>query len=476
MNKYIVIPLILMLAGCSSVPEPQQKDLTPTIPANWHQGSLTGRAVLAKQHWWEAFHDPSLNLLIERVLKTNNDLAIATLKVRQAQYAAGLTNTNQLPELSASVSGVRQRSWEQNNAGGNPDPSVSYQPQQNDRYNYSSMYSSTLAMSYDVDLWGQYKDQRLASRLEAAATEEDRTATALSLIGTTATLYWKGIYFNRLIQINQASLKYSEKSRDIAQVKFEAGHGDKLDVLQEEQNVASQQAVLESLYREREANLYALAILLDQPPENALDIPQRFMAQPLPQIPAGIPADILANRPDVKAAELRLREQFAALSSTKKSFYPTFTLTGALSTSSSALKQVLHNPTESLGAGITFPFLEWQNRKFTIGQQQVVYEQAVRTFRQTYYQALSDVETNLSAREHYLKEGKLYQIVLDKAQKAETIYQTRYNAGDVEMIDWLEQQQSRRDAEKSLLENRYNQLLTQLALYQAFGGDPISQS
>lgn len=467
MNKSALL-LTLLLTGCAAVPEPPAKDLTPDIPKSWHQNTLTGQSVLAQQHWWQAFHDPILNHLIESVLEKNNDLAIATLKVRQARYAARLTDTNQTPDVSASANGSRQRSKEFNYDGENPTTSA--------KYGYSTTYSSALSLTYDVDLWGALRDQRLASQLEAAATEEDRATTALSLIGTTATLYWEGIYLNQLVKINQASLAYSEKSLSIATAKYIAGHGDKLDVLQEEQNVASQKATLESLYQQQEANQYSLAILLDQPPEMPIPLPKQFDTQSLPDIPAGVPADVLAHRPDVKAAELRLKGEFASLKATEKSFYPTFSLTGAMSTSSNTLKHVLRDPTESIGAGITFPFLEWGTRNLTIKQEQMVYEQAVRTFRQTFYSALSDVETNLSAREHFIKEGELYQIVLDKAKKAETIYETRYSAGDVEMLNWLEQQESRREAEKAVLQNRFDQLTTQLALYQAFGGDLRPQS
>lgn len=216
MNKSALL-LTLLLTGCAAVPEPPAKDLTPDIPKSWHQNALTGQSVLAQQHWWQAFHDPTLNHLIESVLEKNNDLAIATLKVRQARYAARLTDTNQTPDVSASASGSRQRSKEFNYDGENPTTSA--------KYGYSTTYSSALSLTYDVDLWGTLRDQRLSSQLEAAATEEDRATTALSLIGTTATLYWEGIYLNQLVKINQASLAYSEKSLSIATAKYTAGHG-----------------------------------------------------------------------------------------------------------------------------------------------------------------------------------------------------------------------------------------------------------
>jgi outer membrane protein TolC len=174
----------------------------------------------------------------------------------------------------------------------------------------------------------------------------------------------------------------------------------------------------------------------------------------------------------VKAAELRVHSSYATGENTRKSYYPTFSLTGALSTSSEQLRSALQNPTGSVGAGLTLPFIEWQTTRLNIVKQRVIYEQAVRNFRQTFYTALSEVENQLSARQHYLNAGTQLSRSLLLAQQTETISAVRYQAGDIEMQSWLDQQEKRRSAEKSLLENHYQQLTTQMALYQALGGNP----
>ena len=174
-----------------------------------------------------------------------------------------------------------------------------------------TMYGSSLSVSYELDLWGKLADERAAANFEAEATEQDRQASALSLIGTAATLYWKQGYLNELIRLNQQSLTYTQKSLAIAQVHYQTGADSKLDVLQAEQSVANQQATLESLLLQREENQNALAILLDQPPENALPLPSSLPATSLPAIPQGLPASVLSQRPDVKAAELRVRSEYA---------------------------------------------------------------------------------------------------------------------------------------------------------------------
>lgn len=473
MNKFVFASLTLaLLTACSQHTTPPQHDLSPVVPEKWHNNRYSSANVLQQPHWWNAFQDPALNKLIAQVLEKNNDLAVAALKVKQARLNAGLTATNLTPDVSASVSATRQKSWQQTSNGNMQPSGAQGGSPDNGGSNGSTMYNSSLSVSYELDLWGKLADERDAANFEAQATEQDRQASALSLIGTTATLYWKQGYLNELIQINQQSLEYTKKSLSIAQMHYQAGANGKLDVLQAEQSVASQQATLESLLQQREENQNALAILLDQPPEQSMPLPSNLPTMPLPAIPAGLPANVLAQRPDVKATELRVRSEFATQQYTTKSYYPTFSLTGALSTSSTQLRQTLKNPTGSIGSGLTLPFLEWQTVRLNNEKQKLVYEQAVHNFRQTFYTALSEVENQLSARQHYLNAADYLSHSLALARKTENITAARYHSGDIEMLNWLEQQENRRTAEKDVLENHYQQLTTQLALYQALGGAP----
>ena len=470
MNKFSLLSLSLtLLVACSQrTAAPPTADLTPVVPSHWQQHTLTANQVLQQPHWWQAFQDPALDQLIQQALQKNNDLAVAALKVKQARLNASLTATNLTPEVSTSLTAVQQKSWQQSNPadqGGNMPPNGS-------QNNQTTHYGTSLSLSYELDLWGKLADERAAANFEAEATEQDRLASALSLIGTTASLYWKLGYLNQLIALNQQSLSYTQHSLQIAQAHYHAGANSKLDVLQAEQSANSQQATLEDLYRQRDENRNALTILLDQPPETALEQPVTLPARALPAIPTNLPADVLAQRPDVKAAELRVRSSYATGENTRKSYYPTFSLTGALSTSSEQLRSALQNPTGSIGAGLTLPFIEWQTTRLNIAKQRAVYEQAVRNFRQTFYTALSEVENQLSARQHYLNAGIQLSRTLLLAQQTETISAVRYQAGDIEMQSWLDQQEQRRNAEKSLLENHYQQLTTQMSLYQALGGNP----
>jgi len=473
-NKFRIFFLSLtVLSACSKTAVPPQRDLTPTVPAQWQQNKLTARQFLEKKQWWHTFNDAELDHLIEQVLERNNDLAVAALKVKQARLNAGLADTNLTPDVSTSLTVVKQKSWQQTEPtvqNSNVPPSGNGASQNSK----TTRYGTALTLSYELDLWGKLADERAAANFEAQATDQDRQASALSMIGTTATLYWKLGYLNRLITLNQQSLKYTERSLQIANAQYHAGANGKLDELQAEQSVSDQHSTLESLYRQRDESRNALAILLDQPPQAMPEMSWQLPTKLLPELPEGLPANVLAQRPDVRAAELRVRAEYATSEQTRKSYYPTFSLTGALSTSSEQLRSAVRNPTGSIGAGLTLPFLEWQTTRLNIATQNVVYQQAVHNFRKTFYTALSEVENQLSARQHYQNAGMQLAHSLSLAQQTERITAIRYQAGEITMQSWLDQQENRRSTEKNVLENQYQQLTTQMALYQALGGNPAS--
>lgn len=447
----LLLAAALLTGGCSLLP---RSDYTPpqvALPGQWQEEATTGTAVAGREQWWKGFNDPLLDELIERALKTNNNLAAAAIKVRRAQLASRLTNTNLTPTVSVEGSSTISRDLK--------------------RHADTWTHSVTGSLSYEVDLWGRLAAARDASRWEAQATEADRQSTALSLIGTTAADYWQIAYLNQLIATSEASIAYGEKTLELVEVKYRAGAVSGIDLVQARQAVATQKADLTSLLRQRAEARNALAILFDQAPENRVPERPELPDGPLPAVAAGLPASLLGQRPDVHAAELRLREYLANVDSTRAGYYPAFTLTGSLGSSSTSLANVLQNPVAALGAGLTLPFLQWNTMRLNVKISEADYETAVVNFRQTLYAALSDVENALSGRTQYEAEGKQLEVALALVKRAEELAGVRYRAGYTAVQLWLDAQESRRNAEKSLAANRLNRLKNLMTLYQALGGE-----
>lgn len=451
-----IVSLAFLLAGCSFTRTPYESPQVQT-PQGWAFASQAPSMLQSNDRWWELFEDERLSSLVDLAFERNNDLAIAALKVRQAQLQANLAESDLWPSVSANVAVSGKRNLDVSQG-------------------WARSGGTGLSVSYEVDLWGRLASIQSAAQWEAVATQADREAAALSLAGTVADLYWQLAYVNQRIATAQESVAYAQKTLDLTQVQYDAGAVSALEPTQARQSMLTQQANLSQLVQQRVEVRNALTILFDMPPsEEGL---QSLLAQEplhlsdadLPPVVAGVPADVLARRPDLRAAEMRLRESLANVDATKASYYPQLSLTGSLGTSSSSLGNLLNNPLATLGAGLILPFLQFNEMKFNTELARTKYEQAVVGFRQTLYQAFSDVENALSARTELNAQYVLLQQSLADAQKAEALYEERYRTGQVALKDWLDAQEKRRSSEISLAGNQLSRLQNQVKLYQALGG------
>ena len=450
------LALAMALAGCSTLRTPYEAPAV-AVPAQWQhaqQGSTNGARdpLAATGQWWKAFNDPVLNELLDAALARNNNLAAAAIQVRRAQLQARLTENR--PNINASV----------NTSAGRP----------LDGGSTTRSSSASLGVSYELDLWNKLGASLDAARWEAQATAEDREAAAQALVGTTATLYWQLAYYNQRLAAASESIAYAERTMALVQTQYEAGAVSSLELAESRQSVASQRAAMAQLQQQYVETSNALVLLFDGSPIGPAapgwSAPQTLPTTPLPEVSPGLPAELLARRPDLRAAELRLRSTLASGDATRLSYYPQLSLTGALGGSSSALGNVLANPVATLGAGLLLPFLNQTEMRISTAIAQADYERAVVNFRQALYQALTDVDNALSARRQYAEQATQLEQSLEDARRVERLYEVRYRAGAVALKTWLDAQEKRRAAETALAENRLNRLVNHATLYQALGG------
>ena len=192
---------------------------------------------------------------------------------------------------------------------------------------------------------------------------------------------------------------------------------------------------------------------------------------PIPAIPAGLPAHLLAQRPDLRAAQYRLQAALADIAVAERDFYPDISLTGSLGSSSQTLIRLLQNPIASLGASLSLPFLQQRDKEIARLGNQLAYRKNLQTFTQTLYQALTDVENTLIRRDSLGKEAAILEEQLAQARDIENLTQIRYEAGAVSLQDALDAKNSREQTQSAQLTNRYNQLDAAIDLYLALGGN-----
>lgn len=424
---------------------------TVDVPHNWAYSNNQHSVSIDK--WWTRFGDPQLDQIIADVLAKNNDLAMATLTLRKARLQADLGRDDYYPDTSLSASGSKGKYLDSGNT--------------------STSYSANLGVSYELDLWGRVSAYADQANWTAMATEQDRESTAQSLVATTATLYWQIGYLNDRITLGAKNIQAARDTLQMTQNQYDNGAVSKVNVLQAKQTLASLQTQQSQYQQQLVEAQNAFAILFDQAPQTAQRMANSLPTNPLPQVEVGIPSDLLARRPDVKAKLFELKAALANKDETDASYMPSFTLTGALGGSSTALRNLLSDPIGTLGADFALPFIQWDEMGINKDIAQVEYQSTIIDYRQTLYTAFQDVDNALSSKQQLAYQAEKLLEQYQSAEEVARIYASQYQNGAIQFSDLLDAQTDERDAKASLLENRYNQYVALATLYQALGGEDV---
>ncbi|WP_370454361.1 efflux transporter outer membrane subunit [Serratia sp. 3ACOL1] len=422
-----------------------------SVPAEWRVQDTGSGYLQHNDHWWDNFEDPQLSMLIGRALTSNNDLAIAGIQLQQARLAAGLTDTNLTPDVSVTGSANNSK-----NLRNNTTPTESY--------------STTVSLSYELDLWGKLARAREQAQWQAEATEQDRQNTALTLIGNTAQYYWQIANLNQKIKQQQAGLEISQQTLALVQSRYASGAAGQLDLLQAKQSLLNRENTYRTLQQQREENRNALAILFNRSPtdrqaeRSSLDINQDV---PIAKV---LPVEVIARRPDVKAAEGRLRAALAGSDVERLSFYPSLSLAASLGSASSIFSQWFSNPVRTLGANAALPFVQWNTVQLTIEKSDLDVKQAAIVFRSQVYNALADVDNAMSQRLSYQQQKINQQQNLQLSQQRLVLARSQYQAGAVSFQSLLDAEDDLLTIETNLSDLQYNYLNATMKLWLALGG------
>lgn len=349
------VAAILCLAGCNLMRAHYTRP-DVAVPSTYPHADEAARATL--EHWWESFGDLNLDALVAQALEVNNDLALAALNVRASQIQVHLAVIN--PTVAAGYT----YDYSKPLTGGGP---------------ATQFHSLTASVSYEVDLWGQLGAVKDVARWEARATAEDRQSAALVLIGTTVSLYYQIAALNQRITLGDESVAYAQKTLDLVRRLAAAGGATKLEIAQAEQNLESQKAAQTELIEQRIETRNAIQVLLNGTAWPLLRELPAVPDGPPPAVASGLPASLLNRRPDLRAAEMRLRETLAQTDATRLSFYPNLSLTASVGTASTGLSELVSNPLGSLAAAVSLPFVQIDEAHFATALARTQYDKAVVT-------------------------------------------------------------------------------------------------
>lgn len=450
--KISLIASLLILSGCSSISLEQPKS---NIPSVFNTKTIQSKESLnLNPNWWLLFNDDNLNKIIDYALENNKDLSIAMVNIKLAQNNLRLLEISQGPQQSVSAS----LSTDKNLKTGTQSSSNSIQ------YN----------LNYEVDLWGSFQNARNAQEWALMATEQDKESAKLSLISSIIDLYYQSIYLNEKILMALESVKYSKQLLDITTTKYKVGKLSGLELSQAKKSQLEQEYSLNEYKQNLSENLNALKLLMGLNPgeelPNNINIPNDMPERNFQNIHSDIPSNVLKNRPDVLAAQMRIQEAFYNVKDKELEFYPKFSLTTSLGNSTGELLKFISNPIGTIGASISLPFLDYSKNKENLKISENKYKVYTLEYEQTLLKAMKEVENRLSFyyynKNNYEKVSQLYL----ESQKISKIYEVRYNLGASPLQDLLEAQESERKAYLNQLNHMYNLLNSESQVYQSLGG------
>lgn len=447
----LMLAATLLLSGCGGWFRSDYQRPMLSVPPAWRVQDSGADWLQNTPHWWDNFQDPLLSSTLNRVLLENNDLAKAGLQLQLARLEAGLTNTNLTPDV---------------NVGGNASNSRNLRRDTTP----TESYSASFALSYELDLWGKLARTREQAEWQVKATEQDRQNTALTLLGTTADLYWQIASLNQQIASQQKSVALAGQTQRLVLAKYNAGAVGQMDVLQAQQTVLSRSSQLANLHQQREAARNALAILFNRSPLDRL--PERSALDTGQDIPVmqRLPVEVIARRPDIQAAEWRLRASLAGSDVARLNFFPSLSLSASLSAGSAVFQRWFNNPVGAAGSALTLPFVEWNTVQLTVAKSDISVQQAAIDFRSTVYTALSEVDNAQAQRLSYQQQRQRQRQDLALSERRLALAQARYRAGSISFQTLLDAQDSMLSSATSLTTLQYGYLNATMKLWLALGG------
>jgi len=422
--------------------------------------------------WWEIYHDPDLNQLMEKVNIDNQNIIAADAQYRQATALLTQARAALFPTLTANGSGNRGTLSGGSNGG------------------FSSIqqtYNTNIGASWVPDIWGQVRRNVEAGSANAQATAAQLDAVRLSTQATLAQTYFQLRIADMQIKMYDSTIKTYEKSLQITQNQYNAGIVTQLDVAQASTLLESTIALAIDVNLSRTQLEHAIAVLIGQTPSTFSLKPYELSIDPLtglvvspvsklvaelPDVPVGIPSTLLERRPDIAAAERQMAAANAKIGVATAAFFPTLTISASGGYQGVDLPGLLSMPLRywSIGPAIAQPLFDGGLRIGAYQQAGAIYDQNVALYRQTVLAAFQNVEDNLVALRLLQSESKSQASAVKHAQDAVRISSNQYKSGIITYLDVATSQAAELSNERTLMSLLNRQIAAHVGLITALGG------
>lgn len=464
-----LIPMALMMlaSGCTTGPDYHVPGVK--LPGQWSELAAGGLAKNREQisAWWQSFRDPELDSLIERAATTNLSLRIAEARVREARARRGIAEAGYWPTVNAGGGYARQKQSENQPITGSMDipSSVPFE---------NNVYDVGFDAGWEIDLFGGTRRAVEAATADLAAMEYEQRDALVTLLAEVARNYVQTRGGQRIWAVLQDQIKAQEASVTITRSRVELGGASDLDLQRALALLANIQSQVPLVEADIQRSIYRLGVLLAQPPDalqeelcTAAPIPA-----PPPEVPIGLPSDLLLRRPDVRRAERQLAAETARIGQRKADLFPKFFLTGAAGLASIDSGEFFSQSSTvwSIGPSVQWRIFDADRVRASIRAQVAVQDQAELAYEQVVLSSLEEVENALVAYAKEQEHRRRLEQAVAANQKAVEIANQLFNAGLGKYLDLLDAQRALYLSQSDYARSEQVVSMNLIALYKALGG------
>jgi NodT family efflux transporter outer membrane factor (OMF) lipoprotein len=462
-SVFICVPALFL---CSCAIGPNYAKPPVEVPAQWKEAGdwvvAQPKDAIPKGKWWEAFNDPVLNGLEEQVEVSNQTLAAAEARYRQARASVQSARAGFFPTISGSAGATRSRAGStQVDANGNVSVGGSSR----------TSYTAGLDARWEIDLWGRIRRLVEAARAGEQASAADLEAAKLSIRAELATNYFQLRVTDVTRDLLDDTVKAFQSSYDVTQNRYRAGVAGKVDVVQAEAQLLSTQAQAIDLRSTRATLEHAIATLVGKAPAN-FSLAQAKLDARIPEVPPAVPSTLLERRPDIAAAERRVAAANAQIGVAEAAYFPALSLTGSVGFAGSSFAHLFSAPNRlwSVGAGLAGTILDFGGRSAAVASARAAHDETVANYRETVLTAFQDVEDNLAAVHWIAEETKVEQEAVRAARESVALTMNQYKAGTVSFLNVVLVQAAQLNEERTTVTLLGRRLAATVALIRAMGG------
>ncbi len=461
--RLLCLAILLALPACTVGPNFTLPEVR--MPSKWKHGDRANVADLPMPgEWWKLFGSSELNGLVAQALENNQELRGALARVETARALVGVQQADWFPQLSMNhalhYERLSQTSFGANLPAGIPLPAL-------ERRRFQNLFE----MGWELDLWGRVRRGSEGARANETAAMEMLAAQRLSMAAEVARVYFLAHALDRQKQVVNEAIHWRAEALKLQESRFKGGLANEMDVARSRTEWELARNDLAALERQRGNAENALAVLCGQLPSTFRVARHARLLAP-PKVPGGLPSTLLQRRPDIRAAEQKMREANAQIGIAQASFFPAFSLggSGGLESVGAANFYDARSKVLMIGPSMTLPLFQGGRLRANLQARKAGYEETLAAYRQSILMALKEVEDSLLDARTYAQQQAALDAALAAAQETQRLAELRYQKGLTSYFEVVDANRTVLNAKLLAAQIEGQRLIATVTMLKALGG------